>query len=43
VSRDDPNASRGHPLRHGYYVGIDHFAELTGRPFRNALTARPKA
>jgi hypothetical protein len=42
VSRSDPNAAAAIHFCHGYYVGIDHFAELTGRPFRNVLYCPPE-
>jgi hypothetical protein len=42
VSRDDPNAAAAIHFCHGYYVGVDHFAELTGRPFRNVLYCPPE-
>lgn len=42
VSRDDPNATAAIHFCHGYYVGLDHFAEATGRPFRNVLYCPPE-
>ena len=42
VSRDDPNASAAIHFCHGYYVGLDHFAEATGRPFRGVLYCPPE-
>jgi len=41
VSRSDPNAVAAIHFCEGYYLGLDHFAELTGRPFRNALYCPP--
>jgi hypothetical protein len=42
VSRDDPNAAAAIHFCHGYYVGIDHSAEILGRPFRNVLYCPPE-
>ncbi|HSD43044.1 MAG TPA: Rap1a/Tai family immunity protein [Burkholderiales bacterium] len=42
VSRSDPNAAAAIHFCHGYYVGIDQFAELTGRPWRNVLYCPPE-
>jgi hypothetical protein len=42
VSRDDPNAAGAIQFCHGYYLGLDHFAEVTGRPFRNVLFCPPE-
>ena len=41
VSRDDPNAAAAVHFCQGYYLGLDHFAEETGRPFRNVLYCPP--
>jgi hypothetical protein len=41
VSRDDPNAAAAIHFCHGYYVGLDHFSELTGRPLRSILYCPP--
>ncbi len=41
VSRSDPNAVAAIHFCEGYYLGLDHFAELTGRPFRNTLYCPP--
>jgi hypothetical protein len=41
VTRDDPNAAAAIHFCHGYYTGLDHFAEVTGRPFRNVLYCPP--
>jgi hypothetical protein len=42
VTRDDPNATAAIHFCHGYYLGLDHFAEVTGRPFRNTLYCPPE-
>ena len=41
VSRDDPNAIAAIHFCEGYLVGLDHFAEVTGRPFRGSLYCPP--
>ena len=41
VSRSDPNAVAAIHFCHGYYVGIDHSAEILGRPFRGILYCPP--
>jgi len=41
VSRDDPNAAAAIHFCHGYYVGIDHSAEILGRPLRGVLYCPP--
>jgi hypothetical protein len=42
VARDDPNATAAIHFCHGYYVGMDHYAEVTGRVFRNRLFCPPE-
>lgn len=42
VSRDDPNAAAAIHFCHGYYVGVDHSAEILGRPLRNVLYCPPE-
>ena len=42
VSQDDPNAIAAIHFCHGYYVGLDHYAEVTGRAFRNRLYCPPE-
>jgi hypothetical protein len=42
VSRDDPNAIAAIHFCHGYYVGVDHYAEVTGRPFRDIVYCPPE-
>jgi hypothetical protein len=41
VSREDPNAAAAIHFCHGYYVGVDHSAEILGRPLRNTLYCPP--
>jgi hypothetical protein len=41
VSRDDPNAAAAIHFCHGYYVGVDHSAEILGRPLRGILYCPP--
>ena len=41
VTRDDPNAAAAIHFCEGYYLGLDHFAELLGRPYRNSLYCPP--
>lgn len=41
VSPADPNAAAAIHFCHGYYVGIDHSAEILGRPFRGVLYCPP--
>jgi len=41
VSRSDPNAIAAIHFCHGYFLGLDHFAEVTGRPFRETLYCPP--
>jgi hypothetical protein len=41
VDRSDPNAPAAIHFCHGYYVGVDQLAELTGRPFRDVLYCPP--
>lgn len=42
VSAADPNAAAAIHFCQGYYLGLDHFAEVTGRPFRNVLFCPPE-
>jgi hypothetical protein len=42
VSPDDPNASAAMHFCEGYFVGLDHLAEVTGRPFRGTLFCPPE-
>jgi hypothetical protein len=42
VSRNDPNAMAAIHFCEGYYLGLDHFAEAIGRPFRNTLYCPPE-
>ena len=42
VSRDDPNAIAAIHFCEGYLLGLDHFAEVTGQPFRGALYCPPE-
>lgn len=42
VTRNDPNATAAIHFCEGYLVGLDHFAEVTGRPFRGALYCPPE-
>lgn len=42
VSRDDPNAIAAIHFCHGYYVGLDQYAAVTGRAFRNRLFCPPE-
>jgi hypothetical protein len=42
VSKSDPNAAAAIHFCHGYLVGLDHFAEATGRPFRSTLYCPPE-
>ena len=42
VTRDDPNATAAIHFCHGYYVGMDHYAGVTGRVFRNRLFCPPE-
>jgi hypothetical protein len=42
VSRGDPNAAAAIHFCHGYYVGLDHSAEILGRPFRNVTYCPPE-
>jgi hypothetical protein len=41
VSASDPNAAAAIHFCHGYYVGIDHSAEILGRPLRGILYCPP--
>ena len=41
VSRSDPNAAAAIHFCEGFYLGLDHFAEAVGRPFRNTLYCPP--
>jgi hypothetical protein len=41
VSTADPNAAAAIHFCQGYYVGLDHSAEILGRPFRNVLYCPP--
>lgn len=41
VSPADPNAAAAIHFCHGYYVGVDHSAEILGRPLRNVLYCPP--
>jgi len=41
VSASDPKAGAAIHFCHGYYTGLDQFAEVTGRPFRNTLYCPP--
>jgi hypothetical protein len=41
VGRDDPNAAAAIHFCHGYYVGVDHSAEILGRPLRGILYCPP--
>ena len=42
VSRDDPDAVAAIHFCHGYYVGMDQYAAVTGRVFRNRLFCPPE-
>jgi len=42
VSKDDPNAIAAIHFCHGYYVGLDQYAEVTGRVFRNRFYCPPE-
>ena len=42
VARDDPNATAAIHFCHGYYVGMDQYAEVTGRAFRNRAFCPPE-
>lgn len=42
VARDDPNAIAAIHFCEGYVLGLDHFAEATGRPFRGELYCPPE-
>ncbi len=42
VDRNDPNAAAAIHFCHGYYVGVDHSAEILGRPFRGILYCPPE-
>jgi hypothetical protein len=42
VSASDPNAAAAIHFCHGYYVGVDHSAEILGRPLRNILYCPPE-
>jgi hypothetical protein len=42
VSPDDPNRVAAIHFCEGYILGLDHFAEVTGRPFRGALYCPPE-
>ena len=42
VSAADPNAAAAIHFCHGYYVGVDHSAEILGRPLRNILYCPPE-
>jgi len=42
VTRDDPNAIAAIHFCQGYYVGLDHYAAVTGRAFRNRLYCPPE-
>jgi hypothetical protein len=37
----DPNAAAAIHFCHGYYVGLDHSAEILGRPLRGVLYCPP--
>jgi Rap1a immunity proteins len=41
VTRNDPNAIAAIHFCEGYLLGLDHFAEVTGRPFRGTLYCPP--
>jgi hypothetical protein len=41
VTRNDPNAIAAIHFCEGYLLGLDHFAEVTGRPFRGSLYCPP--
>lgn len=41
VTRSDPNAIAAIHFCEGYLVGLDHFSEVTGRPFRGTLYCPP--
>lgn len=41
VGRDDPNAAAAIHFCHGYYVGVDHSAEILGRPLRGIVYCPP--
>ena len=43
VDRNDPNAAAAIHFCHGYYVGVDHSAEILGRPLRGVLYCPPDA
>jgi hypothetical protein len=42
VGAADPNAAAAIHFCHGYYVGVDHSAEILGRPLRNILYCPPE-
>lgn len=42
VGRGDPNAIAAIHFCEGYFLGLDHFAEITGRPFRGTLFCPPE-
>lgn len=42
VSGSDPNAAAAIHFCHGYYVGVDHSAEILGRPLRGILYCPPE-
>jgi hypothetical protein len=42
VNRSDPNAAAAIHFCHGYYVGVDHSAEILGRPLRTILYCPPE-
>jgi hypothetical protein len=41
VSPNDPNATAAIHFCEGYLVGLEHFADVTGRPFLNTLYCPP--
>jgi hypothetical protein len=41
ATRNDPNAIAAIHFCEGYLLGLDHFAEVTGRPFRGSLYCPP--
>jgi hypothetical protein len=42
VSQDDSNATAAIHFCHGYYVGLDQYAEVTGRVFRDRFYCPPE-
>ena len=42
VTQNDPNAIAAIHFCEGYLLGLDHFAEVTGRPFRGTLYCPPE-